>query len=39
MDFFFNLFDLTRTELDLEVEQVPVNFDNSNGGGGSCVMA
>jgi len=28
MDFFFDLFSLATTELDSEIEQVPVDFDN-----------
>jgi hypothetical protein len=39
MDFFFNLFGPTRTELDLEVEQVPVNFDGGGQNSGGCVVA
>jgi hypothetical protein len=39
MDFFFNLFGPTRTELDSEVEQVPVDFDGSSGQPGGCVVA
>jgi len=40
MDFFFNIFSpVTRTELDSEVEQVPVDFEDGGNGGGNCVVA
>ena len=44
MDFFFNLFfgpatSETRTELDSEIEQVPVDFENGGAGTGGCVVA
>jgi len=43
MDFFFNLFGPataeTRAELDSEIEQVPVDFEEGGGTTGSCVVA
>jgi len=39
MDFFFNLFGPARTELDSEVEQVPVDFEDGSGSGSGCVVA
>jgi hypothetical protein len=39
MDFFFNLFGPTRSELELEVEQVPVDFEDNNNQTGACVVA
>jgi len=39
MDFFFNLFGPTRTELDSEVEQVPVDFEGGSSTGQGCVVA
>jgi len=39
MDFFFNLFGPARTELDSEVEQVPVDFEGGSGSGSGCVVA
>ena len=42
MDFFFNIFTTApaeiRTELDVEIMQVPVDYDGVNGGGG-CIVA
>ena len=43
MDFFSNLFTTapaeTRTELDSEVVQAPVDFEGSNSGDYSCIVA
>jgi len=43
MDFFFNLFfgpatSETRTELDSEIEQVPVDYEGGSGSGNGCVV-
>jgi hypothetical protein len=43
MDSFFNLFGTatveTRAELDSEVEQVPLDFEDGGGGSQNCVVA
>jgi len=44
MDFFLNLFfgpatSETRTELDSEIEQVPVDFEGGSGSTQGCVVA
>ena len=41
MDFFFNLVTTAsaETSIELEVVQVPVDFDDSQNSGGGCIVA